>query len=310
MGTQVIFGAGPVGRALARELLDRGDAVRVVTRSGSGIDGTERVAADASDADRVLAVTEGAEAIYNCINPPYHRWATDWPPVADALLGAAEQHGAVLATTSNLYVYGEVSAPMTEATPMASTGTKGQVRAQMWTDALAAHTAGRVRAFEVRGSDYVGGSSLLAMIAPALSKGRMAMIPAPLDVKHTWTDVRDVAALLAIGARDERAWGRAWHVPSADPLTLRELSALAAEQLGARLKVRELPWSVTWLGGVFVPLLRELRETRHQFTRPFVLDSSAAQETFGLTPRPVADSVAFDLAEQGLTPVATRTATR
>lgn len=310
MGTQVIFGAGPVGRTLARELLDRGDAVRVVTRSGSGIDGTERVAADASDADRVLAVTEGAEAIYNCINPPYHRWATDWPPVADALLGAAEQHGAVLATTSNLYVYGEVSAPMTEATPMASTGTKGQVRAQMWTDALAAHTAGRVRAFEVRGSDYVGGSSLLAMIAPALSKGRMAMIPAPLDVKHTWTDVRDVAALLAIGARDERAWGRAWHVPSADPLTLRELSALAAEQLGARLKVRELPWSVTWLGGVFVPLLRELRETRHQFTRPFVLDSSAAQETFGLTPRPVADSVAFDLAEQGLTPVATRTATR
>lgn len=310
MGTQVIFGAGPVGRALARELLDRGDEVRVVTRSGSGIDGTERVAADASDADRVLAVTEGAEAIYNCINPPYHRWATDWPPVADALLGAAEQHGAVLATTSNLYVYGEVSAPMTEATPMASTGTKGQVRAQMWTDALAAHTAGRVRAFEVRGSDYVGGSSLLAMIAPALSKGRMAMIPAPLDVKHTWTDVRDVAALLAIGARDERAWGRAWHVPSADPLTLRELSALAAEQLGARLKVRELPWSVTWLGGVFVPLLRELRETRHQFTRPFVLDSSAAQETFGLTPRPVADSVAFDLAEQGLTPVATRTATR
>lgn len=310
MGTQVIFGAGPVGRALARELLDRGDEVRVVTRSGSGIDGTERVAADASDADRVLAVTEGAEAIYNCINPPYHRWATDWPPVADALLRAAEQHGAVLATTSNLYVYGEVSAPMTEATPMASTGTKGQVRAQMWTDALAAHTAGRVRAFEVRGSDYVGGSSLLAMIAPALSKGRMAMIPAPLDVKHTWTDVRDVAALLAIGARDERAWGRAWHVPSADPLTLRELSALAAEQLGARLKVRELPWSVTWLGGVFVPLLRELRETRHQFTRPFVLDSSAAQETFGLTPRPVADSVAFDLAEQGLTPVATRTATR
>lgn len=310
MGTQVISGAGPVGRALARELLDRGDAVRVVTRSGSGIDGTERVAADASDADRVLAVTEGAEAIYNCINPPYHRWATDWPPVADALLGAAEQHGAVLATTSNLYVYGEVSAPMTEATPMASTGTKGQVRAQMWTDALAAHTAGRVRAFEVRGSDYVGGSSLLAMIAPALSKGRMAMIPAPLDVKHTWTDVRDVAALLAIGARDERAWGRAWHVPSADPLTLRELSALAAEQLAHREPGPELPWSVTWLGGVFVPLLRELRETRHQFTRPFVLDSSAAQETFGLTPRPVADSVAFDLAEQGLTPVATRTATR
>lgn len=304
MGTQVIFGAGPVGRALARVLLDRGDSVRVVTRSGSGIAGTDPVAGDASDGARVLEVTEGAEAIYNCINPPYHRWATDWPPIAEALLRAAERHGAVLATTSNLYVYGEVSAPMTEATPMAFTGTKGRVRAQMWTEALAAHQAGRVRAFEVRGSDYVGGSSLLGMIAPALAKGRTAMVPAPLDVKHTWTDVRDVATLLATGARDERAWGRAWHVPSADPLTLRELSAVAADQLAVRLKVRELPWSVAWLGGVAVPLLRELRETRHQFTRPFILDSSAAQEIFGLLPRTVADSVAYDLAEQGLVPAA------
>ncbi|WP_114907423.1 NAD-dependent epimerase/dehydratase family protein [Ornithinimicrobium murale] len=301
MGTHVIFGAGPVGNALARELLEHGETVRVITRSGSGLAGTDPVAADASDASRVLAVTEGAEAIYNCINPPYHRWASDWPPMAAALLRAAEQHGAVLATTSNLYGYGAVSAPMTEATPLAATGTKGRVRAAMWTQALAAHDAGRVRAFEVRGSDYVGGSSLLGMIAPALARRRTAWVPAPLDIAHSWTDVRDVARLLATGARDERAWGRAWHVPSAEPLTLRELSAVAADQLAVPLTVREVPWSVIRAAGVVVPLLRELRETRHQFERPFLLDSSAAQTTFGLTPRSIADSVAYDLAEQGLT---------
>jgi hypothetical protein len=32
------------------------------------------------------------------------------------------------------------------------------------------------------------------------------------------------------------------------------------------------------------PTIRELDETRHQFDRPFVLDSSAAQRTFGLAP--------------------------
>jgi len=62
-----------------------------------------------------------------------------WPPIANALLVAAERSGAVLATTSNLYGYGPVSAPMTEATPLAATGTKGRVRVQMWRDALAAH---------------------------------------------------------------------------------------------------------------------------------------------------------------------------
>jgi uncharacterized protein YbjT (DUF2867 family) len=51
-------------------------AARVVTRSGSGPDdvATTRVAADASDADRLSELCRGAVAVYNCVNPPhYHR---------------------------------------------------------------------------------------------------------------------------------------------------------------------------------------------------------------------------------------------
>jgi len=39
-----------------------------------------------------------------------------------------------------------------------------------------------------------------------------------------------------------------------------------------------------------------LRETQHQFRRPFVLDSTAARETFGLEPTPIEDAVRIDLA--------------
>ena len=42
--------------------------------------------------------------------------------------------------------------------------------------------------------------------------------------------------------------------------------------------------------------MRELRETQHQFRKPFVLDSSKAQRTFGLVPTPLEDSVRLDLA--------------
>ena len=49
----VIVGAGPIGRGVARLLVERGDRVRLVSRSGSGPDiaGAERVAADAADAE-------------------------------------------------------------------------------------------------------------------------------------------------------------------------------------------------------------------------------------------------------------------
>jgi hypothetical protein len=62
-------------------------------------------------------VATGAAAIYNCANPPYHRWPTDWPPIHQALMAAAERTGAVLVMTDNLYVFGPGSSmPMRETT--------------------------------------------------------------------------------------------------------------------------------------------------------------------------------------------------
>jgi nucleoside-diphosphate-sugar epimerase len=297
MALHVIVGAGPVGSAVARELLANGEKVRIVTRSGSGLEGTDKVAANAGNAARLSELADGAAAIYNCVNPPYHRWATDWPPVANALLAAAESSGAVLATTGNLYGYGPVDAPMTEATPLAATGTKGRVRNQMTHDAFAAHEAGRIRTFEVRGSDYLGGNSLLSMlISPALRKGRTAFVPADLDAPHTWTNIEDVARLLVVGATDQRAWGKVWHVPSAPACSIRELTAIAAAQLGVAAKVRSVPQSVIWMTGMVNKTVRELRETQHQFRKPFILDSSAAEATFGLRPASLEDSVRLDLA--------------
>ena len=70
------------------------------------------------------------------------------------------------------------------------------------------------------------------VVTPALRKGRRAFVPADLDAPHTWTCTEDVAALLVTGVYDERAWGRAWHVPSTEPLSSAQLTAVAAEQLG------------------------------------------------------------------------------
>ncbi len=295
MSLHVIVGAGAVGSATAHLLAADGEQVRMITRSGSGPQhpAIERVAADAGDADRLVALTQGAVAIYNCVNPLYHQWLTDWPPIGEALRRAAERSGAVLTTAANLYPYGPVWGPITERTPLAATHPKLRIRGDMWRADLAAHEAGKIRTTEVRASDYIEANSILSFVmAKPLLAGKRAYVPAKIDILHSFTSINDVARLLVTVAKDERAWGRAWHVPTNDPMTVRQLATQFTEVAGAPApKVSSMPYAALWAAGVFNPFIRELRTTYYQWSKPFVLDSTLAQETFGLRPTPMADAL-------------------
>jgi nucleoside-diphosphate-sugar epimerase len=298
--SSLVVGAGVIGSRVAGMLAERGDRVSVVSRRGSGPAG---VAADAADAGAMARLAEGAAVIYNCVNPPYHRWPADWPPIAASVLTAAERSGAVLVTLSNLYGYGprvpggyDEAHPITEATPLAATGRKGRVRARVWQDALAAHRAGRVRVAEVRAADFIGPGAQSAMgerIVRHVRQGKNVSVLGRADRPHTWSFTDDVARMLVTAGTDPRAWGRAWHVPSNEPLSQRQVIGDFARAAGVgQVRVGEIPSVVLRGMGLVSPLLREVRETEYQFRDDFVMDSSAAQAAFGLKPAPWEEIVA------------------
>ena len=293
MALHVIVGKGPVGMTTAAELVARGHEVRVLSRSGGQSTAEiEHRRVDATDAEALTAATRGAAALYNAVNPAYHRWATDWPPVAAALLAAAEKTGAVLVTMSNLYGYGRPTGPMSPESPLAATDVKGRVRIGMWTDALAAHEAGRVRVTEARAADFVGPQvpadhSHLVRQLPTLRKAGRAYVVGDPDVLRSWAYMPDVAATLATLGTDERALGRAWHVPSNPPRSQRQALGDLAAVLGVPApRVTGIPWPVLQAVGLVVPMMREVVAIRHQFDQEFVIDSSATTGTFGLTATP------------------------
>jgi nucleoside-diphosphate-sugar epimerase len=292
--THIIVGSGPVGTTTALHLADLGQHVRVITRSGSGPTHPhiERVALDATNATALAQASAGAAAIYNCVNPPYHRWPTDWPPLANAMLAAAESSGAVLIIMGNLYGYGPTTRPMKESDPLASTGVKGGVRIKMWRDALAAHESGRIRATEVRASDFIGpevvNSHLGERVIPKLLKGKGVQVLGNPDMVHSFTFMPDVARALVTAATDERAWGKAWHVPTNPATTVREMISTMCELAGvAPVKVSGIPNALLKIGGVFSPMFRELPEMLYQFDRPFIVDSSLFTTTFGQSATPM-----------------------
>ncbi len=287
---QIVFGAGPIGRCIATRLVADGVDVRLASRSGHGpsLPGVTRLAVDAADADAVAAASGGCTVIYNALNPDYTRWPTDWPPMADALLGAAEQSGAVLVTVSNLYAYGPVDGVLTEDLPLAAAGSKGQVRATMFEQALAAHRAGRATIVEVRASDYMGPGAESHMgdrVVPRILAEKAVKVVGATDQPHTWTYTDDVAALAIAAGQDSTAWGRAWHVPSNPARTQAQVVADLAAVAGVRAPaVSAYPSWLMAAIGLVNPMIRELKETNYQFEAPFVMDSSAARQHFGLAP--------------------------
>lgn len=290
----LIIGAGPVGRHVAELLAHRGSEVVVATRSGTdtGIAGVTHLALDASDADALSLAAEGASVLYNCANPSdYTTWDEVWPPLASALLVAAERSGAVYAITGNLYPYGPVDGVMHEGLPDAATDHKAVLRATMWADAKALHDAGRIRAVEVRGSDYmgsgVGDNGHVSRQVPGLLAGKRAWVLGHKDQPHTFTDVQDVARLLVAAAEDDTSHGRVWNVPSNPAVTQeRALTDVMAAVGRPAPKVSQVPAAAMAMLALAMPMMRELRELSYQWTSPYVLDDSAARAHFSMEPTP------------------------
>lgn len=304
MTHHLVVGAGGIGRATTTHLVALGHTVTLASRSGRLPDrpweathpgAVMLVSADARDADRLADLASGAASIVNAVNPPsYTTWDVDWPPVARALLEAAERTGAGLVTVSNLYAYGAIDEPVREDRELRPNGHKGRLRAQMWRDALALHEEGRIRATELRASDYFGpratrGTSVLNdMVLTRAARGATVVMPmGRADAPHSWTYLPDIGVLAATLATDDRAWGRVWHVPTSPARSLRQVAAQAARAGGHQPgRVWTAPRALVTAGGLVWPLLKELRETRHQFERPFVIDSQLTERTFGLAPTP------------------------
>jgi nucleoside-diphosphate-sugar epimerase len=274
--------------------------VWVVNRSGTLRDapaGVELVAGNAYDPGKVRELSQGAAVVYQCAQPGYTEWPEKFPPLQAAILEGVAASGAKLVIGENLYMYGDPNGrPLTEDLPYAAQGRKGRTRAQMAEAALAAHRAGRVRVAIGRGSDFFGPyvlGSLLGerALAPALA-GKAAQLVGDLDVPHTATYIEDFGKALVILGEREEALGQAWHVPNDQPtITQRQLMALVFDEIGKPPKLSAASGWMLQLVAPFVPPAREVLEMMYEFEKPYIVDSSKFERTFGVRATPLREAV-------------------
>ena len=308
----VIFGTAALGQAVMRQLVCQGKRVRMVSRSGKiaapvEAPGTgpalrapapevEVARGDAADPASTREVCRGAAVVYHCAAPPYTEWAEKYPPIQAGIIEGAGAAGAKLVSAESVYMYGEVSGPMTEDLPYAATTRKGRIRAQLTEMLMDAHKSGKVRATIGRAPDFYGPGAEITTIYggrvfyPALA-GKKVAVMGRLDLPHTFIFIDDFGrGLVTLGERDE-ALGQAWHLPCAPTPTQRELLTLIFEEAGQTPRMGETP-SLIFRGlAPFVPVVRELAELLYQWEKPYVFSHAKFERAFGADVTPHREAV-------------------
>lgn len=300
----VVFGTGPLGRSVINALTSQKKRVRAVNRSGAmphAPAGVEVVSANVNEVQSAIKAAEGAVSIYQCAQPEYHEWVDKYIPLQNKVLEAAMATGAKFIVGDNLYMYGDTNGqPLHEGLPYAAHTRKGKVRAQAAQIVQDAHAKGRVRAAIGRASDFYGpyvlGSAVGEMVFAPMLAGKKPSVTGNLDALHTYTFIEDFGHALAILGTDDRALGEVWHVPNAPTVTTREFLRITFHKLDQQERYTVMGRLMMRIGGMFIPVAREMIEMMYEFEKPFIVDDSKFKRTFGDISTPLYDGIRRTLA--------------
>ncbi len=293
----VVLGTGQLGRAVIEQLIAGGRTVRAVSRSKRSAlpNGVEFLSANLTDKAAAVRACANASVIYHCASPPYSAWGTLIMPLMETIIEAVAETGGKIVYGDNLYMYGEVDGPITENLPNNATGPKGRIRSKAAFTLMEAHKTGKVKATIGRASDFFGPGIYMSLMGEQVFgravRGKTVSLLGDPDTPHSYTFITDFAKALVILGEREEALGHVWHVPNDRAITTFNFVDGVFDAAGKRPKVRVVPRWLYRLMSTFSPLIRELRETDYQRSRPFVVDSSNFTSTFGLAATPLSEAI-------------------
>jgi len=295
-----ILGAGgAVANELVKLLAARNQPFRIVCRNPRPTHGaTETLAADLTDKDQTIRAVAGSSVVHLLVGLKYdHKvWQEMWPRVMSNAIEACKRAGAKLIFFDNVYMYGKVSGPMTEATPFNPCSKKGEIRSNIATTLINGWKSGDLTGMIARAADFYGPDSRNGvpnlLVFEPFSRGKKASWLVNDSVPHSYTYTPDAGRSLLLLAERATAWNQTWHVATTpNPATGKEFVTMVAKEFGAEPEYRVLSRPMIRLAGWFNPLVSESYEMLYQSDSPYLFDSSKFANEFGFAGTPYADGV-------------------
>lgn len=267
----LITGAGPVGRALSRELAKRGHTCTIMTRRQPQFATSENVDFKKGDATHSDAYPDQIDGIAHCIHAPYdaQKWRDLLIPAEETVLKVATRWGIPVVFPESMYGFDQSYEVISPDTPLTrSRNGKPGVRATLIENRLASPS----RTTSVIAADLYGPDAGPGCVYHQLIIGKkrpLALFNA--HAKHSVTYLPDFARALADALLDDST-PPIISTPCAPALTQAEFARRAGCQ---HSPITIHPWMLK-VAGVASTDLRGLKEMRYLWDRPSILTGATS----------------------------------
>lgn len=289
---QTILGSGgAIGNALAEELKNYTSRVRLVARKPKRVNNDDELfPANLTEATEVDNAIAGSEVVYLTVGLEYSLkvWSRDWPVIMSNVINSCLKHNASLVFFDNVYMYSVSSiGRMTEESTCEPPSKKGKVRMLLQEMIFRAIEDRGLKALIARSADFYGpgvkNSPLEVMVIEKFKKKQKAFWQVDAGKLHSFTYTPDAAMATALLGNTADAYGTVWHLPTSDEtLTGKDFIEKVADAAGVKPRYYILSKFMIGLIGLFVPLVKELKEMAYQYDRDYIFDSSKFERRFGI----------------------------
>lgn len=289
---QTILGAtGPIGTELAKQLINYTDKIRLVSRNPKKVNVTDTVlSADLTQPEDVDKAIAGSQIVYLTIGFEYRTaiWKKTWPALMENVIAACKKYNSKLVFFDNVYMYDrDFLSNMTEETPVRPTSKKGAIRAEIAERLLDETRKGNLTALIARSADFFGPSNsvLIETVYKNFKKAKKANWFADVNKVHNFTFYTDAAKGTAILGNTPEAYNQVWHLPTdSTQITGKQWIELFALQMNVKPSYMVVPEWLAGIMGIFVPMLKELKEMIYQYDRNYFFNSSKFDKAFNYKP--------------------------
>ena len=288
---QTILGSGgAIGIPLALELRKYTERVRLVARNPVKVhENDELFPADLRSREDVNNAVKGSEVVYLTVGLKYDIkvWERDWPLIMDNVIDACILHNARLVFFDNVYMYSPGSIPhMREESVNEPVTKKGKLRLKLAGKIFDAIHNSKLNALVARSADFYGPNNktgiLNIMVVDNFKKKKRAMWQANAHKVHSFTFTPDAARAVAQLGNTTDVYNQVWHLPTShEKFTGEEFIRKIALLMNRPPRYFILSKNLISIMGLFVPLIRELKEMIYQYEQDYFFDSSKFETRFG-----------------------------